>query len=315
VAADLGSAVVTCSLSGLLVGGAAAESMAQKSAAALEGHADAALAPVRPDTAEVDRAVGAAAASVLPLDLSEYSGLTVRAIGDGKVYTAVLRTEKSAAQGIEYHAEFVSSKKFDNVRLPFSTFYAVKKGKAVRDAPELDRANLVGMGVGFFPQKNDPATCTGQFYLSLANVKAYRKRDEPELVYISDAAVAEQAASDTEGASASEESASASEEGASRLAAKAAGERLVRKSGLTYFIVRPTSLTDAPASQRLAFTQGGMGVSGSVSREDVAEVVVSSLLDPRACNVAFTLTESKSVAPSPFSQDISKALEVLEPNK
>ena len=91
---------------------------------------------------------------------------------------------------------------------------------------------------------------------------------------------------------------------------------MVLASGLTYFIVRPTELTDAPSTRRLAFTQGGgEAAGGQVSRVDVAEVAVSSLLDPRACNVACTLTESDAIAPSPYDQDISKALEVLQPNK
>ena len=46
----------------------------------------------------------------------------------------------------------------------------------------------------------------------------------------------------------------------------------------------------------------------------IAEVVVRSLLDPRACNVACTVSEVATAAPSAFEQDISKALEVLEPN-
>lgn len=56
-------------------------------------------------------------------------------------------------------------------------------------------------------------------------------------------------------------------------------------------------------------------MSGSVSRADVAEVAVRSLLDPRACNVACTVTESEAVAASQYEQDISKALEVLQPNR
>ena len=54
---------------------------------------------------------------------------------------------------------------------------------------------------------------------------------------------------------------------------------------------------------------------GAVSRTDIAEVVVRSLLDPRACNVACTVSESDTTAPSMYEQDISKALEVLEPNR
>ena len=91
---------------------------------------------------------------------------------------------------------------------------------------------------------------------------------------------------------------------------------MLRASGLTYFIVRAAELDERPSgARRLAFTQGTGKVRGSVSRADVAEVVVRSLLDPRACNVACTVSEEAAAAPSGFEQDISKALEVLEPNK
>ena len=53
-------------------------------------------------------------------------------------------------------------------------------------------------------------------------------------------------------------------------------------------------------------------VRGTVARADIAEVAVRSLLDPRACNVACSVSESQAAI---GDQDISKALEVLEPNK
>jgi uncharacterized protein YbjT (DUF2867 family) len=156
----------------------------------------------------------------------------------------------------------------------------------------------------------------------VANVKAFRKRDEPEIIYISDA---EAAAGDSKedkgkrGTLADAEAAAARAQAAPPISARAQvklrGERMLRSSGLTYFIVRPTQLTDAPSSRRLSFTQGSGPVTGTVSRADVAEVAVRSLLDPRACNVACTITESDTVAPSMYEQDISKALEVLQPNR
>jgi len=177
----------------------------------------------------------------------------------------------------------------------------------------------LGLAISFYPQRNNPSQTTGEFYLSVANVKAYRKRDEPEFVYISDAAVHNDNKDSASGNV--EDDAEDAEDGSrgklSRVQAKVRGERLLRSSGLTYFIVRPTELTDEPSSKRLAFTQGEAAApaAGSVSRGDVAEVVVQSLLDPRACNVACTVTESDLLAPTPYEQDISKALEVLQPNQ
>lgn len=288
----------------------------------------AAAAGVRGDgeiEGEIDRVVAAAAAAEVPLNLGEYSGLVIRAISDGKKYTAVLRTPEYARSGLEYHVDFTAaaaSRRFDTVRLPFSTFVPVRDGRRVLDAPELDRRQLVGLALAFYPQRNNPSQTTGEFYLSVANVKAFRKRDEPEIIYISDA---EAAAGDSKedkgkrGTLADAEAAAARAQAAPPISARAQvklrGERMLRSSGLTYFIVRPTQLTDAPSSRRLSFTQGSGPVTGTVSRADVAEVAVRSLLDPRACNVACTITESDTVAPSMYEQDISKALEVLQPNQ
>jgi len=388
----LGSASVSCSLSGLLLGSPRALSeepaisfvdsarptlLGGESAAA--GAAPSAQTAVvaqasEEATAELNRAAAAMAAEEVPLDLGEYSGLNVRALGDGKKYTVVLRTPEYKKKGLEYHADFTSkTTAFETVRLPFSNFVAVRGGRPVKGAPELDRRRLTGMALAFYPQRNDPDTTTGEFYVSLSNVKAYRKRDEPEFVYISDAGVgplissstkaaasaaakaaesthsngvvdgsvpaAAAAAKEAEIASAAAEAAAAeaaatgadeeasgalvrvedAEQRAARVRrthTKRRGELMLQKSGLTYFIVRAATLDDRPSgSRRLAFTQGAAPVEGTIARTDVAEVAVRSLLDPRACNVACTVSETAAAAPSAFEQDISKALEVLEPNK
>jgi len=310
----LGSAIVSCSLSGLLVGGT--PSPQTPAAASLPGADAAGALAIGTDEAaqdaQVDRAIAAAAAAEVPLNLGEYSGLVLRVIGDGKKYTVVLRTDEFARSGIEYHADFVSkTTAFDTIRLPFSNFVPVREGRRVAEAPEMDRRKLVALALAFYPQRNNPTQTTGDFYLSLANVKAYRKRDEPEFVYISDAAVESDDILESD-----ESTVDAASRKAARVQTKQRGENLLRASGLTYFIIRPTELTDLPSSKRLAFTQGGAPpATSAVSRADVAEVVVQSLLDPRACNVACTVTEADLAAPSPFEQDISKALEVLEPNR
>jgi len=306
----LGSAAVSCPLSSLLLGGTP-----------ISDSALSALDPSDPlvtlrdhksyesQGTETDRAVAEAAAREVPLDLGEYSGILVRAIGDGNKYTLSLRTASYSEDSIEYQSDFVSIKStFDTARLPFSQFVPMRNGRRVPDAPELDRRQLVGMSLAFYPQRNDPTQATGEFYLSVANVKAYRKRDEPEIVYISDAGVSKAFHSAEDGQEASDAE-------LDRARTKRRGEELLRRSGLTYFIVRPTELTDEPSSRRLTFAQGGGTVRGCVSRADVAEVAVRSLLDPRACNVACAVTESDSATPSTGDQDISKALEVLEPNR
>ena len=99
---------------------------------------------------------------------------------------------------------------------------------------------------------------------------------------------------------------------------KARGEATVRASGLTYFIVRPTKLNDnAGGFARITLSQERLDQRRTVSRADLAEVVVRSLLDPRACNVACSIAESdySSLRGEPPQQDISKLLEVMQPNR
>ena len=118
-------------------------------------------------------------------------------------------------------------------------------------------------------------------------------------------------------AAAEEESVAVEAETSSGGLVKARGEALVRQSGLTYLILRPARLNDEPGGfARLEFSQDRVDSRRAISRADLAEVVVRSLLDPRACNVACTVSESKSRSSKDgFEQDISKALEVLEPNR
>jgi len=293
--------------------------------------------------------------SPAPLDLGEYSGLIVKAIGDGKVYTVVVRTESFETDGIEYHADFAAqANTFSTARLPFSSFSAYRDGRRIppANAPELNRGAIVGLALAFYPIRNDPSKTTGEFYLSVAHIKAYRKRDEPELVYVSDAAVgahwrnqmtqsvlepstaaaaqetnpteagiasASMGGDESKGEGAEEEAGAAQDVGISdqkarRVQVKLQGEDLLRRSGLTYFMVRPGTLLDGPGGGRLSFSQSVVDSTLPVTRTDVAEVIVSSLLDPRACNVACSVTASEYTQMA-AEQDISKLLEVMQPNR
>jgi uncharacterized protein YbjT (DUF2867 family) len=70
---------------------------------------------------------------------------------------------------------------------------------------------------------------------------------------------------------------------------KRRSERLVRASGLPYTIVRPGWFDmTSPGDDRLVLAQGDRG-SGAVSREQVAEVLVQSLLSDTAAGRTFEL--------------------------
>jgi len=227
------------------------------------------------------------------LQLADFSGLVLRAIGDGQKYAFVIRTSLYETSGIEYHADFKTNNgTFTTASLPFTKFAPYKNGQPVEATEErkLDRRDLREFGVGFFPRRNNPRVVNGSFYLSLTHIKAFRERDEPEFVYVSPSAAARDLGDAADGGEAD-----TSEEGEDDwLKVGLQCEGLLRSSGLTYFILRPGMLNDMPGGIRpLAFQQGPVPPQQSVSRADVAEVVVRSLLDTRACNVACTITEAK----------------------
>uniref|UniRef100_A0A7S4FRG7 NAD(P)-binding domain-containing protein n=1 Tax=Eutreptiella gymnastica TaxID=73025 RepID=A0A7S4FRG7_9EUGL len=63
---------------------------------------------------------------------------------------------------------------------------------------------------------------------------------------------------------------------------KRAAEQMLRDSGASYTIVRPTGLNDEQAPGRPIFSQGDVAV-GRISRSDVADVLVRMLLDEAGC--------------------------------
>lgn len=82
---------------------------------------------------------------------------------------------------------------------------------------------------------------------------------------------------------------------------KLKGEDALRTSGLTYTIVRPGGLTDAPGGRTtLRFDQGDK-ISGRTSRADVAEVCIQALNQPGARNVTFEVIETEGEASDQWS--------------
>ena len=127
-----------------------------------------------------------------------------------------------------------------------------------------------------------------------------------------------EAAAAAAGADAEGESVAVEADTSSGAMEKARGEALVRQSGLTYLILRPARLSDEPGGfARLEFSQDRVDSRRAISRADLAEVVVRSLLDPRACNLACSISASEyaKLAGETQTQDISKMLEVMTPNK
>ena len=104
----------------------------------------------------------------LQLDLSNYDGIRLRVKGDGRRYTWRLATNaRRKGREVAYWADFdTRAGARITVDIPFSRFVPQYRGTRL-DGPELDRANITGMGLMIYDKRDGP------FELQLVRVEAW----------------------------------------------------------------------------------------------------------------------------------------------
>jgi len=115
-----------------------------------------------------------------PLSLGAYSGIYLRARGDGKRYKMNVRTNEVVGE-LVYQAAFLPpvSTGFTTIRIPFSAFRLVKRSQPVPDGPPLDAKRIFQLGFvlsrfGFGEEDYNDAFGAGPFRLDLEEIGAYR---------------------------------------------------------------------------------------------------------------------------------------------
>jgi len=76
-------------------------------------------------------------------DLSAFSGLLLRAKGDGKQYKLTVYTD---ASGISYRYPFEAQDDWETYFAPFDAFMPMRRGRRVPDAPPLDPSAISTIG-------------------------------------------------------------------------------------------------------------------------------------------------------------------------
>ncbi|MDH3511805.1 MAG: CIA30 family protein [Gammaproteobacteria bacterium] len=104
----------------------------------------------------------------MQLDLSTYTGIQLRTMGDGRRYTWLLTTTaRWRGRPVSYRAEFdTRNGTWSTVNIPFSSFAPRYRGLQL-DGPALEPAQITGMGLMIYDHQD------GAFELRLASVKAY----------------------------------------------------------------------------------------------------------------------------------------------
>ncbi|CAN6194853.1 unnamed protein product [Urochloa humidicola] len=94
------------------------------------------------------------------------------------------------------------------------------------------------------------------------------------------------------------------------LVAKLQAEKHIRRSGINYTIVRPGGLTDQPPAGNIVMEPEDTLYSGSISRDQVAEVAVEALLCPESSYKVVEIV-ARSDAPNRPLRDMFAAIKQI----
>ncbi|MEM1247265.1 MAG: CIA30 family protein [Acidobacteriota bacterium] len=91
-------------------------------------------------------------------DLSEYDALWLRVLGDGRTYRGELRTDVTfRGRGVVYRAEFATDGTWQEIVLPFESFWASSRGRDVRRLVEpLDLLRIRSVGLMIYDGLDGP---------------------------------------------------------------------------------------------------------------------------------------------------------------
>jgi uncharacterized protein YbjT (DUF2867 family) len=253
-----------------------------------------------------------------PLNLAGYEGINLRVKGDGKRYKFILRAE-AKWDGISYCYSFDTEKDtWIDVRIPFDALIPVFRAKTLRDSPAFDPSHIYAFQLMLSKFEYDgglnPKFEPGAFALQVEAIAAYGSATKPQFIHISSAGVTRPG---RPGLNLEEEPPAVrmNDQLGGILTWKLRGEDAVRESGLSYTIIRPCALTEEPGGKALVFEQGD-NIRGKVSREDIAELCVQALEQPKACNLTFEVKEAESGKGSRDWENLLSALKTdLTTNK
>lgn len=229
-----------------------------------------------------------------PLNLAGYTGIDLRVKGDGKRYKFIVRNE-SKWDSIAYCYSFDTIYNISiTVRIPFDALIPVFRAKTVKDGKPFDPSEIYSFQLMLSKFEYDgalnPNFKPGIFQSQIESIKAYGGTILPRFVHVSSAGVTRPG---RPGLKLDEEPPAVrlNDQLGGILTWKLKGEDVIRSSGIPYTIVRPCALTEEAGGKALMFEQGD-NIKGKVSREDIAELCVQAIAQPKACNVTFEVKES-----------------------
>ncbi len=231
-----------------------------------------------------------------PWDLSDYEGIELRVQGDGKRYKFIMRCE-GKWDGLAYCYSFDTLDKiWQTIRIPFKDLTPVFRAKTVPSEGKFDpsRAYSVQLMLSKFEYDGDlnPHFSPGIFALEIESIKAYNGQQKPQFIMISSAGVTRPG---RPGIDLEKEPPAVrmNDQLGGILTWKLKGENALKDSGLNYTIIRPCALTENPADKPLILDQGD-NITGQVSRDNIAQLCLKVLENPKMTNQTFEVKEGET---------------------
>ncbi|MFB2921464.1 CIA30 family protein [Aerosakkonema funiforme] len=231
----------------------------------------------------------------IPLDLSGYEGIELRVKGDGKRYKFFIRTE-TQWDGVAYSYSFDTvANTWITVRVPFADLIPVFRAKTLPNSEKINASKVRSFQLMLSKFEYDgalnPNFTPGGFALQVGSIAAYGNY-RPQFIAISSAGVTRPGRPGLN-LEAEPPAVRLNDQLGGILTWKLRGEDVIRASGIPYTIIRPCALTEEPGGKALIFEQGD-NIRGKVSREDIAELCLQALAQPKACNVTFEVKEAEN---------------------
>ena len=230
-----------------------------------------------------------------PIDLSNYEGIELKVIGDGKRYKFIARCE-GKWDGVGYSYSFDTVYDYPTtIRIPFKDLIPVFRAKTVEEASKLDSEKIYSMQLMLSKFEYDgelnPKFEAGSFKLEVEYIKAYGGKAKPQFIQVSSAGVTRP---NRPGINLEEEPPAVrmNDQLGGILTWKLRGEEAIKSSGLTYTIIRPCALTEEPGNKTLYVEQGD-NIRGQVSRDAIAQLCIEAMNSPEAVDKTFEVREEQ----------------------
>ncbi|CAM9520877.1 unnamed protein product [Laminaria digitata] len=227
------------------------------------------------------------------LDLSRYDALRLRVKGDGNRYKFSMYD--SPGWNSKSWCDSFDTKKGEwmDVDIPFNALTYNFRTSSVKDPPAFssNSINSLQLTLSKFELDGDlnPNFSAGPFELTISSIKAVTLAGEegetPRFVHLSSAGVTRPGRPGLD-IEAEPPAVRMNDMLSYLLTYKLKGEDVVRNSGIPATIIRPCALTEEPAGAPMIVAQGD-NIKGKISRDDIAELVVESLLTPLAKSLTF----------------------------